>query len=127
MAGTFAWSVNAMVAEQDAADAVAPVTMAAVFAVVLALVAAALWALVPGVRAFGATGVACLSASVALLATAPVDFSYDDGCNDHDTSAPLVVVPSLVALRPERAWAYVDFSTLMACPGDGAVGLPALR
>lgn len=81
--------------------------------------AAALRALVPKVRAVGAPRAACLVAGASLVAAMPADLTYDDGCNEHWTVAPVVLVPALAATRPDRATvAYGDGSTLMACFSD---------
>lgn len=119
VAGAFAWSVRAVGAEGEGFTAGPPLTLSAVFAVVLGLVAAALWRLAPRVRAIRAPGAACLVAGASLVAAMPADLTYDDGCNEHWTIAPLVLVPALAATRPDRATvAYGDGSTLMACFSD---------
>jgi hypothetical protein len=63
-------------------------------------------------------GPAAFAAAIALAAvlTIPVTFSYDDGCNDHETVSPLGAVPLVAVAKPERSrGSYSDAFTLMAC------------
>jgi peptidoglycan/LPS O-acetylase OafA/YrhL len=54
---------------------------------------------------------------VGLVAAIPVDFSYDDGCNDHTTVSPAGFVPILALSRPESATlSYQQSETLVLCP-----------
>jgi hypothetical protein len=53
---------------------------------------------------------------IGLLATIPVGFAYDDGCNDHTTDTPAGLVPILALAHPEQSHlSYQDMTTLVAC------------
>lgn len=114
-AGVFALATHSAGTDDDALSPSAPLTVAALFAFVLGAVVFA--ARAPRrARRTSALVAACLSAAAALLAAAPVAFPYYDGCNHHDTLAPALLVPAIVAVRPGRArLAYGDGSTLMLC------------
>jgi hypothetical protein len=123
-AGVFALALRGAIAEHFAFPAFPPLVLAALLALVLGAIVLAARAVLPGPRTLGAAAAACLTASAALLAAAPVELAYDDGCNDHGTVAPVLLVPALALTRPDRAvGAYEDSSTLMACFDGG----PALR
>jgi hypothetical protein len=85
----------------------------------IALVGAALgrtWSMVP---------VAMTITFVALLAAVPVDFAYDDGCNDHQTTSAIGLIPVLALTRPEGATlSYEQLQTLVACPAPSTVVQP---
>jgi hypothetical protein len=116
VAAAFAYAVHAAIAGHEDVTAVPPLALAAVSAALLGATVAALRVLFPRVRALGAPAAACLTLSAALLAATPVDVSYDDGCNDHGSLAPLAWVPVLAAVRPALArGVYDDFTTEMAC------------
>jgi hypothetical protein len=76
-------------------------------------------------RTWSAVPVAMAIILVALLAAVPVDFTYDDGCNDHHTTSAIGLVPVLALTRPEGATlSYEQLQTLMACPVPGTVVQP---
>jgi hypothetical protein len=54
--------------------------------------------------------------AVGLLAALPVSFSYSDGCNKHDTTSPVGLVPVLALVRPDYATlSYEQAETMMIC------------
>lgn len=58
-----------------------------------------------------------------LIAAAPVDASWSDGCNDHGASVPLVAAPYIKTAHPSNGPAYLDARTEIFC-AKGHLGPP---
>ena len=111
-----------------AADAAGPMVLAAALALALALasLAAAAAAVVvlrrTPVDRQHATALVAGAAALGLLASAPVNAQWHDGCNGHDSSVPVAAWPIVKITEPsDPAYVYVDGATDRFC---GPVGLP---
>ena len=111
-------------------DTLLPLGFAVVATVLLLAVTSAIGALRhpdgAGRRARPTIGVIAVAFSAAAVSAIPVRHSWNDGCNDHHASLPLLVMPWVLADRPETPFAYRNAQTLVLCtrgvmpdPGTG--------
>lgn len=100
-------------------DMLLPLVFAAVAAALLLVVASATGLLrrlrSPGRRVWPSVGLIAVVFSVAALSAIPIRHSWDDGCNDHSGTLPLIVMPWVLLDRPESPVSYEDTQTLVLC------------
>ncbi|HEX6390605.1 MAG TPA: hypothetical protein VFZ89_14195 [Solirubrobacteraceae bacterium] len=102
-------------------DMLLPLVFAAIVTALLLVLASAIGALrrlrAPGRRVGPSVGVIAVVFSVAAVSAIPIRHSWDDGCNDHGGTLPLIVMPWVLLDRPESPVAYENTQTLVECSG----------